>query len=208
MFYYIKGNLSALTPTFAVIDAGGVGYKLTISTTTFGYLSKNYNEEEGSVAKLFCYLSVREDGVELFGFFSESELDAFKLLTGVSGVGPKAALAILSVFTPEEFAYAVYQNDTKSISKANGVGAKTAARIVLELHDKISKSNFDTTITVPTSSPARTSSASNKSVLNEAQDALITLGYNKNKAAAVLQGIDPSIGLEEIIKLALKKLMQ
>ena len=144
----------------------------------------------------------------MFGFFSEAELDSFKLLTGVSGVGPKAAMSILSVFTPEEFAYAVYQNDTKSISKANGVGSKTAARIVLELHDKISKSNFNTAINVPPVSSSRTVSTTNKSILNEAQDALITLGYNKNKAAAVLQEIDPSIGLEETIKLALKKLMQ
>ena len=208
MFYYIKGNLSMLAPTFAVIDAGGVGYKLTISTTTFGYLSKPYAEESEADVKLFSYLSVREDGVELFGFFSEAELDSFKLLTGVSGVGPKAAMSILSVFTPEEFAYAVYQNDTKSISKANGVGSKTAARIVLELHDKISKSNFNTAINVPPVSSSRTVSTTNKSILNEAQDALITLGYNKNKAAAVLQEIDPSIGLEETIKLALKKLMQ
>ncbi|MBQ7293012.1 MAG: Holliday junction branch migration protein RuvA [Clostridia bacterium] len=208
MFYYIKGNLSVLTPAFAVIDAGGVGYKLTISTTTFGYLSQNYSEEEAVEAKLFSYLSVREDGVELFGFFSEAESEAFKLLTSVSGVGPKAAMAILSVFTPEEFAYAVYQNDTKGISKANGIGAKTAARIVLELHDKITKTKFDTAITVSPTTASRTVSASNKGILNEAQEALVTLGYNKNKASAVLQEIDPSIGLEEIIKLALKKLMQ
>ena len=138
MFYFIKGKLAVLEPNFAVIDAGGVGYKLTISSTTHDALPSLYTTQDPDVM-LSTHLAVREDDVELFGFYSHQELSSFKMLTGVSGVGPKAAMAILSVFTPEKFALAVCTNDTKSIAKANGVGAKTAARIVLELQDKLMK---------------------------------------------------------------------
>lgn len=208
MFYYIKGILAVLDPTFAVVDAGGVGYKMTISSTTHAALPNLYSDKDPEV-RLFTYLAVREDDVELFGFYTHEELSAFKMLTGVSGVGPKAAMSILSVFTPEKFALAVCTNDTKAISKANGVGAKTAARIVLELQDKLMKETPAEVFaggTVPT--PSVKGSGTAKGILSEAQDALTVLGYSRAEAIGALSGIDPSAGLEEIIKQALKKLMR
>ena len=207
MFYYIKGTLAILEPAFAVVDVCGVGYKLTISTTTHDALPNLYTNKDPEV-RLFTYLAVREDDVELFGFYTHEELSAFKMLTSVSGVGPKAAMAILSVFTPEKFALAVCTNDTKAISKANGVGAKTAARIVLELQDKLIKETPADVLAGAPLTTAPTKSGAVKGALAEAQDALMVLGYSRSEAISSLQGIDPSIGLEEIIKLALKKLMR
>lgn len=208
MFYYIKGTLEVLEPSFAVVDAGGVGYKLTISSTTHTALPNIYSSPSPEV-KLFTYMAVREDDVELFGFYTHEELASFKLLTSVSGVGPKAAMAILSVFTPEKFALAVCTGDTKAIAKANGVGAKTAARIILELQDKMIKETpSDVFAGKTTTVSGVTQSASKKNELSEAQDALMVLGYSRSEAISALQGIDPSIGLEEIIKQALKKLMR
>ena len=138
MFYYISGKLAMANPSTAVIDAGGVGYKLTISENTYNSLPTRHTVESPT-AKLFTYMAVREDGIELFGFASEQELSSFKLLLTVSGVGPKAAISILSLLTPEKFALAVCTEDRKTISKANGIGPKTAARVILELKDKLMK---------------------------------------------------------------------
>lgn len=207
MFYYIKGKLAHLDPGFAVIDAGGVGYKLTISATTHDAMPSYLTVSEAPEVKLFTHMAVREDGVELFGFGSHEELAAFKMLTSVSGVGPKAAMAILSIYTPEKFALAVCTDDTKAISKANGVGAKTAARIVLELQDKLMKETPSEVLAGKnaTSLPA---GAVGKGTLGEAQDALTVLGYTRGEAMSALSGLDPSLGLEELIKQALKKLMR
>lgn len=207
MFYYIKGTLALLDPLFAVVDAGGVGYKLTISTTTHNALPNLYTEKDPQV-KLYTHMAVREDGIELFGFYTHEELSAFKLLTSVSGVGPKAAMSILSIFTPEKFALAVCSDDTKAIAKASGVGAKTAARIVLELQDKLMKETSAETFANAKGGNVNVSAISQKGALTEAQDALTVLGYTRSEAMSALQGIDPSIGLEEIIKQALKKLMR
>lgn len=206
MFYYIKGTLALLDPTFAVVDAGGVGYKLTISATTHDAMPPHLTVSEPPAVKLYTHMAVREDGVELFGFGSHEELSAFKMLTSVSGVGPKAAMAILSIFTPEKFALAVCSNDAKAIAKASGVGAKTAARIILELHDKLMKETpADVLSGKPVSSLAPTPVG--KGALSEAQDALTVLGYTRAEALSALSGIDPTLGLEDMIKLALKKLM-
>ena len=207
MFYYIKGKLAMLDPNFAVIDANGVGYKMTISTTTHDAMPPHLTVSEPPEVKLFSYMAVREDGVELFGFGSYEELSAFKMLTGVSGVGPKAAMAILSIFTPEKFALAVCNEDAKAISKANGVGAKTAARIILELRDKLMKETpaealvGKSTVTLP-------SGAVGRGNLGEAQDALSVLGYTRAEALSALSGLDPDLSVEDLIKQALKKLMR
>lgn len=206
MFYYIKGTLALLDPTFAVVDAGGVGYKLTISATTHDAMPPHLTVSEPPEVKLYTHMAVREDGVELFGFGSHEELSAFKMLTSVSGVGPKAAMAILSIFTPEKFALAVCSNDAKAIAKASGVGAKTAARIILELHDKLMKETPADVLSgksVGSLSPTPVV----KGALSEAQDALTVLGYTRAEALSALSGIDPTLGLEDMIKLALKKLM-
>ena len=207
MFYYIKGKLAHLDPGFAVIDAGGVGYKLTISATTHDAMPSYLTVSEAPEVKLFTHMAVREDGVELFGFGSHEELAAFKMLTSVSGVGPKAAMSILSVFTPEKFALAVCTDDAKAISKANGVGAKTAARIILELRDKLMKETPSDVLAgkTTTSLPAGTVG---KGKLGEAQDALTVLGYTRAEAMSALSGLDAGLELEEMIKQALKKLMR
>ena len=140
MFYYIEGKLAHLDYGFAVIDANGVGYKLTITQNTYEAMPSHLSVAEAPTVRLYSYMAVREDGIELFGFATEGELEAFKMLITVSGVGPKAALAILSVFIPDKLAITIMNEDTKAIAKANGIGAKTAARIILELKDKISKS--------------------------------------------------------------------
>lgn len=207
MFYYISGILAHLTPTTAVIDAGGVGYKMTISQNTYESLPRSVSGEAVS-AQLYTYLSVREDGIELFGFAGEAELSSFKMLLGVSGVGPKAAISILSLLTPEKFALAVCTDDKKTISKASGIGPKTAARIILELQDKLLKETppdkAERSIAV-----AMTSGGTSTGKLSEAQDALMVLGYNRSEALSALQSIDISgMELEDIIRTALKKLMK
>ncbi len=207
MFYYISGRLAMANPSTAVIDAGGVGYKLTISENTYNSLPPRHTVDAPN-AKLFTYMAVREDGIELFGFASETELSSFKMLLSVSGVGPKAAISILSLLTPEEFALAVCTEDRKTISKANGIGPKTAARIILELKDKLMKeTDLDATAqaSIESASPVKTNSGK----LSEAQDALMVLGYSRTEALNVLKNIDTqSLGLEEIIKKALKLLMK
>lgn len=207
MFYYISGRLAMANPTTAVIDAGGVGYKLTISENTYNALPPRHTQENPT-AKLFTYMAVREDGIELFGFASETELSSFKMLLSVSGVGPKAAISILSLLTPEKFALAVCTEDRKTISKANGIGPKTAARIILELKDKLMKeTDLDAAANASIESVAPVKTNSGK--LSEAQDALMVLGYSRAEALNVLKNIDTqTLGLEEIIKKALKLLIK
>ncbi len=206
MFYYISGKLAFLDPTYAVIDAGGVGYKMTITHNTHSQMPPHLTVSEPPTVKLYSYMAVREDGVELFGFISEEELSAFKMLITVSGVGPKAAIAILSHLTPTKLAIAVCTEDKKSISQANGIGPKTAARIILELKDKLKGQVFDdgdeqTTLAVE--------STVTSSKLSDAQDALTVLGYSRNEALSVLKSIDTtSLELDDIIRIALKKLMK
>ena len=137
MYYYLSGLLAKLTPGTAVIDCGGVGYMCSISAHTEQKLA-GY---EGKNVKLYTHLSVREDAMELFGFFTEEEMATFKLLITVSGIGAKTAIGILGHVTPERFAYAVSIGDVKAI-KAPGVGPKIAARIILELKDKVSHPEF------------------------------------------------------------------
>ncbi len=209
MYYYIKGELVLSQPSMAVLEAGGVGYKLTISETTYRSLPRR--GERPPVVTLYTYLSVREDGIELFGFYDERELSSFKMLLSVSGVGPKAAMSILSLLTPEKFALAVCTEDKKTISKANGVGPKTAARIILELRDKLMKerdidSDLQTAILDHT---AEAPGAPARGKLSEAQDALLVLGYTRAEAQNVLKTIDTeALSIEAIIKEALKKLMK
>ena len=207
MFYFICGKLAALDPTFAVIDAGGVGYKMTISQNTYSSMPPHLTVSEAPTVKLYSYMAVREDGVELFGFISEEELSSFKMLITVSGVGPKAAISILSQLSPTKLAIAICSDDKKAISQANGIGPKTAARIILELKDKLKNQVFDNED--DNSDVAVSGTASTGSKVSDAQDALTVLGYSRNEASSALKGIDTqNLELDEIIKLALKKLMR
>lgn len=211
MFYYIKGPLVCATPSMAAVEASGVAYKLTISENTYRALPPRHTTDKSPVVTLYTHLSVREDGIELFGFGDERELSSFKMLLSVSGVGPKAAMSILSLLTPEKFALAVCIEDKKAISKANGIGPKTAARIILELRDKLMKETsidddlsaavMDHSVNAPDAPP--------RGKLSEAQDALLVLGFTRAEAQNALKSIDVSkLSVEDIIKEALKKLMK
>jgi Holliday junction DNA helicase RuvA len=207
MFYYIEGKLAHLDYGFAVIDANGVGYKMTITQTTYEAMPPHLSVSEAPVVRLYSYMAVREDGIELFGFATESELEAFKLLITVSGVGPKAAGAILSVFTPDKLAITIMNEDTKAIAKANGIGAKTAARIVLELKDKITKTYSESIPSTQSATTSRVSAPAESSKLSDAQSALLVLGYTKSEIVAALRGVDlANKGTDDIIRLALKNL--
>ena len=201
MFYYINGTLTHREASTAVLDCGGVGYKLTVSLCT----SDALEGQDGKTVRLYTHLAVREDGVELYGFISEEELNAFRLLIGVSGVGPKAAMAVLSLLTPDRFFLAVSGEDTRTLAKASGVGAKTAARIVLELRDKVSGIAF--THTAPASAgTARQTGAGSGGKISEATDALTVLGYERSDILAALKDLDTAhLTTEEIITAALKK---
>ena len=208
MFYYISGKLALLEPSFAVVDAGGVGYKLSISQTTYSQLSHKSGNTSGENTTLYTYMSVREDGIELFGFYSSEELDAYKLLITVSGVGPKAAISILSQMTPQKLTVAILNDDKRSISQANGIGPKTAARIILELKDKLAKASFTSTEADGDFTDTAVG-ANNSDKRTDAQEALIALGYSRNEAYSVLKTIDVSnMELDDIIRAALKKIMK
>ena len=202
MFYYLNGELTVRDISYCVIDCGGVGYQLTISLTTSESLAAKINQK----VKLYTHLAVREDGVEMFGFGTIEEKTAFNLLTSVSGVGPKAAMSILSIMTPERLSLAIMNDETKAIAKAQNIGAKTAARIILELKDKVAKdmiySGGNSTLG-DVASVAHTTIGGN---LGEAAEALAALGYDKATITTVLKGIDSKLPSGEIIRLALKKL--
>ena len=201
MFYYLSGELTYKDLGTCVIDCSGVGYKLTVSQLT----SESLAPSVGKRVKLFTYLAVREDGVELFGFGTDAERSCFNRLITVSGVGPKAAISILSILTPEDLAFAIHKEDAKAIAKANGVGAKTAARIILELKDKIGND-----VAIPDAKTltegAYSPSAKKTKNIEEAEAALISLGYDKTTVANAIKGIDGNTDVGDIIRLALRKL--
>ena len=199
MFYYLNGVVAEMEANLAVIDCGGVGYACATTNYTLSQLKK------GERAKLYTYMNVREDAVELFGFASQSELHSFKLLLGVSGVGPKAALSILSANTPANLAMAVVMGDEKALTAAPGIGKKIAQRIILELKDKLAKeqSSFsgDTGAILPVAVP--------DDKTREAGAALAVLGYSASEVTAALKGIDmDALPLEEIIRQALKRMVK
>lgn len=203
MIYYITGKLVATEPGTLIIDTagdgGGLAYRLFVSDNTLAALASKLDEK----VKVYTYLSVREDAMDLYGFHSNDERGAFNQLISVSGVGPKAALAILSVLTPDSLAVAVSSQDAKAIARANGVGVKIAARVVLELKDKFTK-ELGRAAEVGAAPDASKSSGKYSDALN----ALIVLGYSRSEAAEALRGLDTSLSLESMITAALKKLMR
>ena len=205
MFYYVNGMLAHKEPGFAVIDCGGVGYRLTVSQNTLAALDRAAVRE--SKVKLFTYMAVREDDVELFGFYTEEELATFRQLIGVSGIGPKAAMGVLSAFTPDGLARAVCTEDVKAIAKSNGVGTKGAARIVLELKDKMSYAGGDTE--TPHESAATAAPAAKSAGLAEAAEALTALGNARAEVNAVLSKLDTAgMASGDIIRAALAQFMK
>lgn len=197
MIYSISGELVHVENTLAVIEANGIGYACK---TTMNTLSKIGTT--GQSVKLYTYLYVREDAVELFGFSTLAEKDCFLLLISVSGVGPKAALSILSDITPEGFALCVATEDYKTLTKSQGIGTKTAQRIVLELKDKVAKNDM---IEIPAGSNIEVS-APKGSNASEAVNALMVLGYSKADAAKAVSALASDTPVEEMIKYGLKNL--
>ena len=199
MFYYVNGTVAEIETGLAVIDCSGVGYACATTNYTLSQLKK------GERAKLYTYLNVREDAMEMFGFASQSELRSFKMLIGVSGVGPKAALSILSSTTPQQLSMAVVMGDEKALTAAPGIGKKIAQRIILELKDKLIKEQggFEAGSGAAVAMPAQSNKA------GEAAAALAVLGYGSREIAAALKGIDmDALPLEEIIRQSLKKMVK
>ncbi|MBE6672191.1 MAG: Holliday junction branch migration protein RuvA [Ruminococcaceae bacterium] len=202
MFYYLCGKLNMASGNDAVLDCGGVGYLLTVSGKTVAML----HSKVGSTVKLFTHMSVREDAVELFGFADEEELSVFKLLITVSGIGPKAAIAILTALTPSELNVAVASSDAKRISGAQGVGGKTAARVILELKDKLPKL-LGAPVAGGDSYEELPSGVLTSSERDDAAAALAVLGYTRSEINAAFRKIDiGGCDMQEIVKRALSVL--
>lgn len=201
MFYYLDGTVAEIAPFLAVVDCGGVGYACKTTNYTLSRLKK------GQKAKLYTYLNVGEGIFELYGFATQNELSSFKLLLSVSGVGPKAALAILSTGSPEALAMAIVTGDEKALTAAPGIGKKIAQRIILELKDKMAKetaSGLDFSGGKGAAAPAVFTSKA-----TEAAAALAVLGYSTQEVQMALKGVDvENLPLEEIIRQGLKKMVK
>ena len=198
MLYYVSGPVTVLEPGLAVIDCGGVGYACKTTSTTIAQL------QVGKTGKLYTYLHVAEGIFDLYGFATQGELGSFKQLIGVSGVGPKAALAILSVCTPQGLAMAVITGDEKALIAAPGVGKKIAQRIILELKDKLAKEQQESGMPVVSGIVA-----GEKNKAAEAAAALAVLGYTQQDIAVAMKGIDAeNLPLEEIVRQSLKKMIK
>lgn len=198
MFYYIEGTVALLEGSLAVIDCSGVGYGISVSTQTLSRLKL------GSRARLYIYTLVREDCFDLYGFYTKEEKRSFELLISVSGVGPKAAQAILSATTPDSLTLAIMSGNEKALMVAPGIGKRIAQRVILELKDKIAKEAADFMPAV-SSEPSTASAATGK--LSDAAAALSVLGYGNNEIAAALKGVDADhMEVQDIVRLALKKI--
>lgn len=198
MYYSLRGKLIFSDETSLAVECGGVGYYCAATANTLKRMPKT-----GEEVFVFTHLNVREDAMDLFAFYDKKELECFKQLISVSGVGPKAALAILSRLSPESLAASVAVGDIKAITQAQGVGPKLAQRVVLELKNKL---KIDLEEAVGILKEEDISSSASGSV-SEATAALVALGYTRGEAQNVLKGVDMSLSTEEIIKIGLKKLM-
>ncbi|MBQ1518131.1 MAG: Holliday junction branch migration protein RuvA [Clostridia bacterium] len=198
MIYSLSGTYTYAAPGFVVVECGGVGYKCTTSLNTIRELP-----ETGSQIKLYTHMAVREDAVELFGFSTTQELECFKMLISVSGVGSKVGTAILSDFTPEQVAVFIASSDVKSLTKASGVGSKLAQRIILELKDKMKKAGIPEVTKGKKGSAVLSVVSSN---INNAAEALGVLGYTNDDVMPILSQFDSQLSVEELIHKTLLEL--
>ncbi len=196
MLYYVSGPVAVLEPGLAVIDCGGVGYGCRVTAYTAAQLKLN------QPARLYITESIREDAFDLYGFSSREEQRCYELLTTVNGVGPKAAMSILSA-GPQNFTLAVMTGDEKLLTAAQGIGKKIAQRIILELKDKIGGSNTE----LDFSGPAVTVTAASGNNAALANAALQELGYTPSEIAAALKGVDPNASTEEMVRFALRAMV-
>ena len=197
MIYYVSGPVTVLEPGLAVIDCAGVGYGCRITSYTAGQLKLNQS------ARLYVTESIREDAFDLYGFISREEQHCYELLTSVNGVGPKAAMAILSAGGPQNFTLAVMTGNEKMLTAAQGIGKKIAQRIILELKDKIGGGSAELDFTAgPAATPVQTGNAAAL-----AHAALQELGYSAAEINAALKGVDPNASTEEMVRHALRAMV-
>ena len=203
MYAYIKGTLEEITEDAVIVEAGGIGYNIKVSGTTVDLLPGI-----GSEVKIYTYTLVREDAFSLYGFLTRDDLEIFKKLITVSGIGPKGGLAILSVMSADALRFAVMAADAKAIARAPGIGAKTAERVILDLRDKISLEDTLRGIGSPADSAGQSAGAGNSDNLmkREAIEALVALGYSASDATAAVKKVEvgEDATSESILKLALK----
>lgn len=200
MYAYIKGELAEINTDHIVIEAGGIGYQVFISLQTFDYLPS-----VGENLKIYTYLYLREDAMILYGFLTKDDLELFKLLISVSGIGPKGGLAILSTLEADDLRFAILSGDAKAISKAPGVGGKTAQRVILELKDKLS---LEDAFEAKTEHVQKNAAAAGGSVKNDAVMALTALGYSSTESLKAVSAVEitEDMDVEEVLKAALKYL--
>lgn len=203
MYAYIKGTLEEITEDAVIVETGGIGYNIKVSATTVDLLPGI-----GSEVKIYTYTLVREDAFLLYGFLTRDDLEIFKKLITVSGIGPKGGLAILSVMSADALRFAVMAADAKAIARAPGIGAKTAERVILDLRDKISLEDTLRGISSPADAAGQAAGAGNSDNLmkREAIEALVALGYSASDATAAVKKVevDENATSESILKLALK----
>ena len=198
MIYYVSGPVTILEPGLAVIDCGGVGYGCRVTAYTAGQLKLNQN------ARLYITESIREDAFDLYGFISKEEQRCYELLTSVNGVGPKAAMAILSSGGPQNFTLAVMTGNDKMLTAAQGVGKKIAQRIILELKDKLGGSSMELDFSGGSAAAMPVQSGNNAAL---AHGALQELGYSPAEINAALKGVDPAASTEEMVRYALRAMV-
>ena len=200
MYAYIKGELAEINTDHIVIEAGGIGYQVFISLQTFDYLPS-----VGENLKIYTYLYLRDDAMILYGFLTKDDLELFKLLISVSGIGPKGGLAILSTLEADDLRFAILSGDAKAISKAPGVGGKTAQRVILELKDKLS---LEDAFEAKTEHVQKNAAAAGGSVKNDAVMALTALGYSSTESLKAVSAVEitEDMDVEEVLKAALKHL--
>ena len=201
MYSYIRGVLAEVEENLVVVEAGGIGYNIYTTSQTFDYLPS-----VGEELKLYTYLQLREDAMQLYGFLTKDDLNVFKLLLGVSGIGPKGALAILSVMSTDDLRFAILGEDAKMIAKAPGIGAKTAQRVILELKDKMNLEDaFEQKLQNHTNQPLPKQASGIK---NDAIQALVALGYSSTEALKTVNAVEinEDSNVEDILKAALKNM--
>lgn len=201
MYAYIKGILAEITEDAIIVENQGIGYEIAVPGQVFDYLPS-----VGEEVKIYTYHYVREDAILLYGFLTKEDVQIFKMLIGVSGIGPKGALSILSVLSTDDLRFAILGDDAKAIAKAPGVGAKTAQRVIIELKDKLSLEDAFEQKLANQAQKAELNPA--VGVKNEAILALTSLGYSQSEALKVLQGIEisPDDQVEDVLKMALKQM--
>ena len=198
MFYYLEGAVTVIEQNLAVIDIGGAGYACYTTMNTLSYL------ETGKPARLYTYCNIKEDAFDIYGFYNMSEKRCFEMLISVSGVGPKAAISILSASTPENLALAIINNDERTLTVAKGVGKRLAQRVILELRDKIGK-DIDVSPVPGGGDFAHDGGGMTGTKLGDAEAGLMILGYSRNEIAAAMRNIDAEdLTVEEIIRQILK----